>query len=57
MPRLATVVGLPRSPDEEHETLEAGPRVTIITVPDAGHMVMTDQPARVAELVARAVLG
>lgn len=43
--------------DEEHDELEAMPHVTMVTVPEAGHMVMTDQPARVAELVARVVLG
>ncbi|GAA0662437.1 hypothetical protein GCM10010193_12180 [Kitasatospora atroaurantiaca] len=43
--------------DEEHDALEASPRVTMVTIPDAGHMVMTDQPARVAELVAQVALG
>ncbi|MFD4143591.1 MULTISPECIES: alpha/beta fold hydrolase [unclassified Streptomyces] len=42
--------------DEEHDELAAMTRVTMVTVPDAGHMVMTDQPARVAELIARVVL-
>ncbi|MET7619285.1 alpha/beta hydrolase [Streptomyces sp. NPDC005408] len=43
--------------DEERAALEASPGVTMVTVPDAGHMVLTDQPARVAELVAQVVFG
>ncbi|MEU0032773.1 alpha/beta hydrolase [Streptomyces sp. NPDC006333] len=42
---------------EERAGLEAGPNVTMVTVPDAGHLVMVDQPAPVAELVARVALG
>ncbi|MGW1496427.1 alpha/beta fold hydrolase [Streptomyces sp. NPDC002402] len=43
--------------DEERAALEASPGVTMVTIPDATHMVMTDQPARVAELLAQVVLG
>ncbi|WP_406397727.1 alpha/beta hydrolase [Streptomyces sp. NBC_00879] len=43
--------------DDERAALEASPGVTMVTIPDATHMVMTDQPARVAELVAQVVLG
>ncbi|MEK6229588.1 MAG: alpha/beta hydrolase [Actinomycetota bacterium] len=37
--------------DEERRGLEACPDVTMVTVPGAGHFVMTDQPARTAELI------
>jgi pimeloyl-ACP methyl ester carboxylesterase len=37
--------------DEERRGLEACPNVTLVTVPDAAHFVMTDQPARTAELI------
>lgn len=43
--------------DDERAELEAGPHITLVTVPDAGHMVLTDQPAVVAGLVARVVRG
>jgi pimeloyl-ACP methyl ester carboxylesterase len=37
--------------DEERRRLEASPNVTLVTVPDATHMVLTDQPALLAELL------
>jgi len=37
--------------DEERRALEACPTVTMVQVPDAGHMVMTDQPARTTDLI------
>jgi pimeloyl-ACP methyl ester carboxylesterase len=37
--------------DEERSRLEACLNVTLVDVPDSGHMVMTDQPARTAELI------
>jgi pimeloyl-ACP methyl ester carboxylesterase len=37
--------------DEERRGLESCPHVTMVTVPDATHMVMTDQPARVAAIL------
>ena len=37
--------------DDERSALEACPSVTMVTVPDATHVVMLDQPARVAELI------
>jgi pimeloyl-ACP methyl ester carboxylesterase len=43
--------------DEERAGLEASPNVTMVSVPDAGHLVMVDQPVAVAELVARVALG
>jgi pimeloyl-ACP methyl ester carboxylesterase len=36
---------------EERSGLQACPNVTLVDVPDSGHMVMTDQPARTAELM------
>ncbi|MFC9331392.1 alpha/beta fold hydrolase [Kitasatospora sp. NPDC057015] len=36
---------------DERRALEAGPEIALVVVPDSGHMVITDQPARVAELV------
>lgn len=41
--------------DEERRGLEACPNVTMVTVPDATHFVMTDQPARIAELILEVV--
>jgi pimeloyl-ACP methyl ester carboxylesterase len=43
--------------DEERAGLEAAPGVTLVMVPDAGHLVMVEQPVAVAELVARVALG
>lgn len=43
--------------DAERAGLDAAPAVTLVEVPDAGHLVMVDQPARVAELVAQVALG
>ncbi|MFE2416692.1 alpha/beta fold hydrolase [Streptomyces hokutonensis] len=37
--------------DAERRELEACPQVRMVTVPDAGHLVLVDQPARVAEVV------
>ncbi|MFD4544921.1 alpha/beta fold hydrolase [Streptomyces sp. NPDC058466] len=42
---------------EERAGLDDSPHVTMVTVPGAGHLVMVDQPAPVAELVARVALG
>jgi pimeloyl-ACP methyl ester carboxylesterase len=41
---------------DERRALEAGPELALVVVPDSGHMVITDQPARVAELIL-AMLG
>ncbi|MET8136879.1 alpha/beta hydrolase [Streptomyces sp. NPDC005251] len=43
--------------EEERAGLEASPNVTMVSVPDAGHLVMVDQPVAVAELVSRVALG
>jgi pimeloyl-ACP methyl ester carboxylesterase len=43
--------------DEERAGLEASPNVTMVPVPDAGHMAMVEQPEAVAALVARVALG
>ncbi|OAR27478.1 hypothetical protein A8W25_04395 [Streptomyces sp. ERV7] len=40
--------------DEERLQLEADPRVTMVTVADAGHAVLVEQPARVAEVIVEA---
>jgi len=37
--------------DEERRGLEACPNVTLLTVPDAAHFIMTDRPDRTAELL------
>jgi pimeloyl-ACP methyl ester carboxylesterase len=42
--------------DAERAALDDSPNVTMVTVPDAGHLVMIDQPAPVAELIARVAL-
>ncbi|GAA3806311.1 hypothetical protein GCM10022403_045420 [Streptomyces coacervatus] len=39
----------------ERRGLEACPQVRMVTVPDAGHAVLVEQPARVAEVVVDAV--
>ena len=41
--------------DDERATLDACPTVTLLTIPDATHMTMLDQPAAVADVVALAV--
>ncbi|MFJ4893483.1 alpha/beta fold hydrolase [Streptomyces sp. NPDC088788] len=41
----------------ERAALEAGPAVSLVDVPDAGHLVMIDRPEVVAELVVRVALG
>ncbi|MEU6141965.1 alpha/beta hydrolase [Streptomyces sp. NPDC047081] len=38
--------------DGERRGLEACPQVRLVTVPDAGHMLLVEQPARVAEVIA-----
>jgi pimeloyl-ACP methyl ester carboxylesterase len=43
--------------DEERRGLDACQSVMMVTVPDASHMVMTDQPARTADLVFEVVSG
>ncbi|WP_369244161.1 alpha/beta fold hydrolase [Streptomyces sp. R41] len=42
---------------QERAALEASPNVTMVAVPGAGHLVMVDQPAPVAELVAPVAFG
>jgi pimeloyl-ACP methyl ester carboxylesterase len=42
--------------DVERDALERCPTVALVTVPDAAHMVMTDQPARIAELILEVAL-
>jgi len=37
--------------DAERRELEACPQIRMVTVPDAGHLVLLDQPAHVAEVV------
>ena len=37
--------------DAERRALEACPTVKMVQVPDAGHLVMTDQPARTTDLI------
>jgi pimeloyl-ACP methyl ester carboxylesterase len=39
----------------ERRGLLASPRITLVTVPDAGHFVLTDQPAATFELVREAL--
>ncbi|MFG3172380.1 alpha/beta fold hydrolase [Streptomyces sp. NPDC048200] len=41
----------------ERAGLEASPAVSLVDVPDAGHLVMIDRPEVVADLVARVALG
>jgi pimeloyl-ACP methyl ester carboxylesterase len=41
--------------DGERRGLEACPHVRMVTVPDAGHAVLVEQPARVAEVVVDSV--
>ncbi|MBK3646137.1 alpha/beta fold hydrolase [Streptomyces sp. NPDC085900] len=41
--------------DTERKGLEACPHVRMVTVPDAGHMLLVQQPARVADVIAEAV--
>ncbi|MFI0961457.1 alpha/beta fold hydrolase [Streptomyces sp. NPDC021080] len=43
--------------EEERTGLEAAPGVTMVSVPDAGHLVMVEQPDAVAELVVGVALG
>ncbi|MGW1749063.1 alpha/beta fold hydrolase [Streptomyces sp. NPDC002092] len=37
--------------DVERRGLEACPQVRTVTVPDAGHLVLVEQPARVADVI------
>lgn len=41
--------------EDERRGLEACPRVTLTTVPDAGHLLLVEQPAKVAATVVEAV--
>jgi pimeloyl-ACP methyl ester carboxylesterase len=41
--------------DDERRALEECPSVTMVTVPDAAHFLMTDQPTRIAELILEVV--
>ena len=40
-----------RLSDEERRALQACPTVTMVELPDTGHMVMTDQPRRTTDLI------
>ena len=40
--------------DDERRDLESCPHVRMVTVPDAGHLVLVQQPERVAEVIAEA---
>lgn len=40
--------------EEELQGLRACPRVTMVTVPDAGHVALVEQPARIAEVIVEA---
>ncbi|MGI5459923.1 alpha/beta fold hydrolase [Streptomyces sp. CA-249302] len=41
--------------DGERRDLEACPHVRMVTVPDAGHMLLVEQPARVADVIVDAI--
>ncbi|MET7474010.1 alpha/beta hydrolase [Streptomyces sp. NPDC005648] len=41
--------------EDERRDLEACPHVRMVTVPDAGHLVLVEQPARVADVIVEAV--
>jgi pimeloyl-ACP methyl ester carboxylesterase len=41
--------------DEERAVLDGAPSVHLVTVPDAGHMALVEQPRAVAEVVHAAV--
>jgi pimeloyl-ACP methyl ester carboxylesterase len=43
--------------DQEYEGLSASPRIHMVTVPHAGHMSVTDQPDRIAALLAEVAAG
>ncbi|RKE17292.1 alpha/beta fold hydrolase [Streptomyces sp. TLI_171] len=40
--------------DEERRELEASPRITMVDVPNAGHLLLVEQPAPVAEVIVEA---
>jgi pimeloyl-ACP methyl ester carboxylesterase len=40
--------------DQERRDLEASPQITMVTVPNAGHLVLVEQPRRVAEVIVEA---
>ena len=42
--------------DTERHTLQTSPTITLITIPDAAHFVMLDQPAQITELIVRATV-
>ncbi len=41
--------------DQERRELEACPRVTLVTIPDAGHLTINEKPGSIAELIIEAV--
>ena len=41
--------------DDEPRGLEGCPRVTLVSIPDAGHFTLNTHPGRVAELILEAV--
>lgn len=41
--------------DDERRTLEACANVTLVTIPDATHFMVVEQPARMADLIVQAV--
>lgn len=43
--------------DDERSLLTACPRVTLLVVPDAGHLTLNEKPARIAEIILDAVSG
>ena len=43
--------------DEERNALVACPTVTMVTVPEAGHLLLTEQPGRIAGLIVEVLYG
>ena len=41
--------------DDERETLDASPRVTVVEIADAGHFTLNQKPREIAGLVLEAV--
>jgi pimeloyl-ACP methyl ester carboxylesterase len=37
--------------DDERRALEACPHVAVVTIPDAGHFTLNEEPGRIAELI------